>query len=388
MDTKKHRSARYFIELARQKAAQGREEVFGNIADLFLDERVRLSDRERSVMTGILRTLIAEVETALRRELSGLVADRDDVPAGLKSSLAGIGTEIARPILMRSQALRSPELVELIRFRGREHRLAIAMRPSLNSNSGDTGPAGSENDVIEALLRHPDPELAQHASDYLVAEAGRIDRLRMPVLRAADLPAGLALRLHWWVSAALRQHLTRHFPVDPSMIDDQIEAATLTVVSRQESDSIAIAALARQLMEKWADIEPPKFPLLIGLVQAGRIAAFLAGLSQFARIPEPAARRIALQGDGESLALLCKAFGVDREGLSTLAALLENAGGGTGQLPSDVRNSILAFYDKITKGNARAALDFWRRDPEFVSAIEEVGAATDAQATEDPPTSE
>lgn len=388
MDTKKYRAARHFIELARHKAAEAREVIFGNIADLFLDERVRLSDRERSLMTGILRSLIAEAETALRREISALLADRDDVPAGLRSILARKNVEIARPILMRSPALRSPELVELVRFRSREHSLAIAMRPSLNSNSDNVGAAGGENDAIEALLRHADPELAQHASDYLVAEAGRIDRLRMPVLRAADLPADLAERLHWWVSAALRQYLIESFPIDPSVIDDRIEAATLAVLDRQESDRGGIAALARKLFEKWAESEPPTLPLLVGLLQAGRIAAFLAGLSHFAKIPESVARRIALQGDGESLALLCKASGVDREGFSALAATLENAGGGTGQLPPDVRNSILAFYDKITKGNARAALDFWRRDPEFVSAIEEVGPVTDYQSTEDPPTSE
>ena len=382
MDTKKHRSARYFIELARQKTARGREEIVGNIADLFVDERARLSDRERSLMTGILRSLIAEVETALRLELSRLLSDRDDVPAELKSSLARKNDEIARPILMQSQALRSSELVELVRFRGREHRLAITMRPSLNSNSGDAGPAGGEDDVIEALLHHADPELAQHASDYLVAEAGRIDRLRMPVLRPADLPAELERRLHWWVSAALHQHLTRAFPVDPTMIDDQIEIATRAVLDRQSPDDVAIAAPARRLIEKLAKSEPLSPSLLIRLVQAGRIAAFLAGLSHFAKIPEPTARRIALQGDGESLALLCKASGIDRGAFSTLFEMLENAVLGTGQLPSDVRNSILAFYDKITKGNARAALNFWRRDSEFVRAIEQVGPAD-----EDPPTS-
>ncbi len=334
-------------------------------------------------MTAILRSLIADIETALRQELSGMLADRDDVPAELKSALAGKSVEIARPILMRSPALRSPELVELVRFRGREHWLAITLRPSLNSNSGDAGSASGESDVIEALLHHSDTELAQYASDYLVAEAGRVDRLKMPVLRAADLPADLARRLHWWVSAALRGHLTTEFSVDPTVIDDRIEAATLAVLQRYASDNVAIAALAQRLMESLAKSEPLSGAFLIRLVQAGRIAAFLAGLSHIAKIPEQTARRIALQGDGESLAMLCKASGIDREGFSTLFELIRNAAIGTGQLPSDVRNSILAFYDKITKGNARAALNFWRRDPEFVSAMEQVGPAA-----EDPPTSE
>ena len=383
MDTAKFSSARDFIELARRKTAENRKEIIGNIADLFLDDRVRLSDRERSLMTGILRSLIAEVETALRHELSSLLAERGDIPDELKSALARKSLEIARPILMRSRALRSPDLVEFVKIRGREHSLAITMRPSLASDAGDARPAGGDDDVVEALLRHSDPDLVQHASDYLVAESERIDRLRMPVLRPADLPADLALRLHWWVSAALRAHLVNEFSVNPTVVDNQIETATLVVAQRHASAGLAIAALGRRLIEKLVETEPVTAELLVRLVQAGRVPAFLAGLSHFAKIPEPTARRIVLRVDGESLAILCKASGVDRDGFLSLYELVAHASVGTGQLPSDARNSILTFYDAITKGNARAALNFWRRDPDFVSAIEQVGPATD-----DPPTSE
>lgn len=383
MDTRKPRSARDFIELARRKSAESREELFGNIADLFFDEGARLSDRERSLMTGILRSLFADIEAALRRELSASLADRGDVPEELKSLLAQDGADIARPILMRSRALRTPELVEIVKFRGREHGLAVAMRPSLARDAGEPGPAGGEDDAIEALLRHSDPELVQHASDYLVAEAERTDRLQMPVLRPADLPDDLALRVHWWVSAALRAHIVNAFAVNPTMIDDQIESATRAVVGRHGSAGTAISEAARRLIERLAVFEPVTMDLLIRLLRSGRIPAFIAGLSQFAAIPQPTARRIALQADGESLAIVCRASGVDRDGFLALCELVSDRAGGSGQLPSDARDSILAFFDAISKGNARAALNFWRRDPEFVSAIEQV-----APATKDPPTSQ
>ena len=68
MDTRIPRSLRDFIELARRKTAESRSELFGNIADLFLNDEVRLSDRERALMTGILRSLIAAVESGLLSE--------------------------------------------------------------------------------------------------------------------------------------------------------------------------------------------------------------------------------------------------------------------------------------------------------------------------------
>lgn len=383
MDTRKPRSARDFIRLARQKTADSHKEIFGNITDLFLDDSVRLSDRERSLMIGILRSLITEVETELRVELSGRISERRDVPDALKSELAHRSAEIARPILMQSQALRSPDLVEAIKFRCGEHRLAITMRPSLATDTGDAGPEHGDEDVIEILLHHSDPDLVQRASDYLVAEAERVDRMKMPVLRSADLSEDLARRVHWWVSAAMRTHIVSSFSVNQTVVDTLIETATQDVLERRASAGQAIAVLARRLIDTLAEWEPVTADLVVRMVQAGRIPVFLAGLARFAQISEVTARRVALRADGESLAILCKATGVDRDGFLALHEAVAGAAAGTEQLPSVARNSILAFYDTITKGNARAALNFWRRDPEFVSAIEQVGLAA-----KDPPASE
>lgn len=383
MDTRKLRSTRDFIRLARQKAAESRKEIFGNITDLFLDDGARLSDRERSLMIGILRSLITDVETALRGELCDRMSGRKNLPDALKAELARRNAEIARPILMHSQALRSPDLVEAVKFRCREHRLAIAMRPSLASDTGDAGPETGEEDAIEALLRHSDPELVQQASDYLVAEAERVDRLKMPVLRSADLPEALAQRVYWWVSAAIRAHIVTAYSANPTVVDSLIETATRDLLERHASAGQPVSLLARRLIDKIAESEPLTVDLVLRMVHAGRIPAFLAGLARFAQVSEVTARRVALRADGESLAILCKASDVDRDGFLALYRAVAGAAADTEQLPLVARNSILAFYDTITKGNARAALNFWRRDPEFVSAIEQVGLAA-----KDPPASE
>lgn len=380
MDRKIPRSAHDFIELARRKTAESRKELFGNIADLFLDDRARLSDRERSLMTGILRSLIAEVEKEVRQELSIRLTEREDAPPELLVALADDEIEIARPILMRSQVLRDPDLIEIVKHRGREHWLAISMRPALTAEASDATAAAGEEDVVEALLRNPDAELTQLAMDYLVAEAERIDRLKMPLLTRPDLPPELAIRIYWWVSAALRQHILTEFALDQTMVDDFVEATTQDVSGRQVASRPNVGEAARRLIAKLAGSEPMTPDLLIQFIRAGRIPAFLAALSHFCAIPEVLARRIALEADGESLAVLCKAADIDRDAFATLFELVRHATARGGQLPTEARNSILSFYDTIAKGNARAALDFWRRDPSFVSAVEQV-----APAAPDPP---
>lgn len=382
MDTRRPRSLRDFIELARRKTAESRSELVGNIADLFLSDAVRLSDRERALMTGILRSLIATVESALLQELTAIVGERGDLPEALRPLLSGRSVEITRPILMASPALQAPQLVELVKYRSREHQLAVAMRPSLTSDAADHGATPDGGDAIEELLRDADDSLSRAASEYLVAESERIDRLKMPLLALADLPAGLARRLHWWVAAALRAHVVDALSVSPTYIDSHIEAAARGAADRHTVDGAGIAAQAGRLIERMAEADPLTVATLSRLVQAGRIPAFIAGLAHFADLPWAVAQRIVLRPDGQSLAILCKASGVDGEGFLALHALISSVPAGTARLPTEDRNSILGFYDKVTKGNARAALGFWRRDPQFISAMEEV-----SPVAEEPPAS-
>ncbi len=372
MDTRIPRSLRDFIELARRKTAESRSELFGNIADLFLSDDVRLSDRERALMTGILHSLIASVESGLLRELSALLTAQEDAPAALEPVLTRKTPEIARPILMRSRALRAPELVELVKFRCREHQLAVAMRPSLGARSADLATAGAEEDPIETLLSDGDTPLARQASEYLVAESERIDRLKLPLLAMADLPADIARRLHWSVAAALRVHMVDVLSISPAAIDGPLEASARAAADKEAESGVAMAEQARQLIDQLAHSEPLTVDVLTRLLRSGRVPAFVAGLAHIGRIPWPVAQRIVLGPDGQSLAILCKASAIDSDGLLALHALISSIPAGTARLPADERNPILAFYDKITKGNARAALDFWRRDPDFIRAMEQV----------------
>src|SRR3546814_10587860 len=66
-----------------------------------------------------------------------------------------------------------------------------------------------EEDVIEALIRNEDAELALQAVNYLVEESRRVDRFREPLLQRREMSPALAYRMFWWVSAALRRQIDR-----------------------------------------------------------------------------------------------------------------------------------------------------------------------------------
>lgn len=347
----------------------------GNIADLFLDERARLTDRERSLMTGILRALIHEVERELRRELAERLAELPGIPAELVGTLADGDDEIARPILMRGRALRSLGLIGAVKMRCREHRLATALRPGLSAEIATTAEPAAADD-IEALLRAGDKEAAALAEAYLVAEAKRVDRRQMPLLPLADLPPELVRLLFWAAAAALRVHLHRDPAVDPRGVDDAIEAATRGLLDNLPRPSApAVDLAARALLERVAETGSLDAALLLRLLRAGHVAAFLIGLAMVGDLPDALTRRVVFQADGISLAILCRACGIERAAFVDLFGLVHRGSAGTAQLPGETRDSILAFYDRMTMDNASAALAFWRRDPDFVSAIDQVAIA-------------
>src|SRR3546814_4662935 len=129
------RDLRFFLDLARRKTAQSRRTLFENVADLFIREGGRLSERERIQITGILHDLVADVERQVRVGLAERLKDRADVPSELVRLLANDEIDIARPILIGSPVLRDPDLIEIIHQRDQEYWLAITLRRPVSERS-------------------------------------------------------------------------------------------------------------------------------------------------------------------------------------------------------------------------------------------------------------
>ncbi|MCB9948599.1 MAG: DUF2336 domain-containing protein [Rhodospirillaceae bacterium] len=360
------------IELARDRRRASRQVLFSNVVDLFLSEETRISERERSLMTGILRDLIRDVEFALRKGLADRLKDSDDAPPELIALLANDEIEIAGPILRGSPALQDPQLVDVIRQRGREHWLAITMRRSLSGTVTDALVATGDADVIESLLGNANAELSRAALEYLVVESQRVDRFQRPLLLRSDVPADLAMRMYWWVSAALREHLLRHYAVDADRLDMAVEAtvdAEGTATAARRAGSAGRSA-TDALVNGIADATEVGPSLLIRLLRSGRIPVFVGLFARYADLPERAIRRIVLDGDGESLAMICRANRVDRNDFGTLFMLIQSAFGEQPSMPPQRLQHIMNLFDETRPDHAARALSVWRRHPEYLDAIE------------------
>lgn len=357
--------------LARDKSTDARSRLVENITDLFLSDEGRLSEHERALMSDILGKLVSQVETDIKKELANAIAAGGiDLP-DIAAQLAADDVEIARPLLERSQLLKDPDLIEIIRMRTDEHRMAIAMREEVSESVSNALVEFGNEDVVEALLNNHDAQLNKRAMEYLVAESRRVDRFQEPLLRRSDLPGDLAYRMYWWVSAALRKKILEDFDVDPVAFEQAVRrAASAVMIDQTEEQSTYVKA--QRLVRRMAENGELSIQFLLNALRQQRIAVFVAGMGELGGINFKTAWRIFSDTGGESFAVLAKAVGVDRNQFTSIYLLVVQAREGGAPMAPGVIKGILELFDATSEANARGALQVWQRDSAYQEAIEEL----------------
>jgi uncharacterized protein (DUF2336 family) len=371
------------VRLARDGSRSGRRVLLDNVTDLFLANENRLTDRERAIMGDILRKLVSEVEGAVRKSLAERLSRVPGAPHDLIVVLANDEIEVARPVLMQSRVLRDPDLIEIIKHRGREHLLAIALRSPLSEMVSGMIVETADEDAVLALLKNPDARISRHAFEHVVVEAERVDSYQEPLVRRQDLPADLAMKLYWSVSAALRAYILARHEFDETMLDDFIEDTTRVVAEADDRDRTA-EATAADLVRSLAERDRLDLDFAITALRQGKIQVFLAAFARLARVPAEMARRIFFDAGPESLAIVLRGIGADRATYSTLF-LLGRQARDKGVVPPAELNQALRFFDTLTRERAGAALAYWRRSPAYAAAVTDLASDAAGLGLDGPP---
>ncbi len=213
------------VRLARDKSQKSRTILVTTINDLYSDEEALLTEQDRAIMVDIIRQLIHEVEVSVRHTLAERLAEQGDAPEDLVVTLANDEIEVAHAILIKSEVLKDPELIEIVQYRTMEHQVAIAIRPKISERVSDALVGTDNEEVITTLLSNEGALISNTTMGHLVEQSGRVTGYQKPLVQRHDLPNELAKKLYWAVSAALRTHIVANFDLDPAYIDEDMEAA-------------------------------------------------------------------------------------------------------------------------------------------------------------------
>ncbi|MDQ3144990.1 MAG: hypothetical protein M3Q57_08980, partial [Pseudomonadota bacterium] len=219
--------------------------------DLFLDDRARLTEQERALMSAMLGGLIEQIADEIRLALSSehsaaAERDRDHV--------------VAR--LWRRGQLDRPLLIELLVRRADEQSIAAACRDSRRDGSAA---------AVEQLVGDEDGEVASAAMGLAVARGRRRDRFGRLGIEFDDVPAEEAVYLVHLVAAAMRGGIEG----DAVAIDEALAAAATRLLGRHhEGRRIEMRAVA--LAAALVDRRGPDDELVAALAAEGDSALLAA----------------------------------------------------------------------------------------------------------------
>ena len=122
------------------------------------------------------------------------------------------------------------------------------MTESVSNALVETG----NSDVIKTMLDNSGAEISARTLEFLVDQSKTIDSYQNPLLHRKDLGSDLARRMYWWVSAALRKHITDAFNLSTEEIEEFLENAVDHVVLGEAAENNVNkgTALAGQLNQE------------------------------------------------------------------------------------------------------------------------------------------
>ena len=358
---------RNLLDLAHDRTTQGRSFLVSAIGDLMGDHGRILTLQERVLINDILKKLIQDVARPVRKALAEKLALSPHAPREVTTLLANDEFDIASPILLNSVLLEDDDLMEIVKHRSISHRLAIAMRRSLNEPVCDELVATNSVDVIKALLENHGARISVATMGYLVDQSKTLDVYQEPLLRRSDLPQDLAKRMYYWVSAALRQFIVENFAVDTVELDIALGAIAQQQAHKAppHSGDDPAANLARQLAER-QDLTPD---IIVETLRRGETPLFEAMLGERIGVRPILARKLIYDSSGEGLVVACRAAGIDRSSFVTLFMLMQRARNDPMTRDPYLMSKSLELFDRLGTDTAKKLVERWTVDPEYLKSI-------------------
>ena len=337
-------------DAARLLLAAARERFAVAATDLLLPEQARLSEWQRLTAANLLSRLIRSIEDALRVPLAEHFAGHETVHAALSSA----HVPIALPILERAGALSDSDLGTVLVRRVEEHRFWKAYGQ------------GTGEDLLYALVRDADADLASEAMEMVIARSRRFDRFQEPVLGHVDLPAELQHKLVWLVAAALRHYLVQQHGL--RAVDAAVEAAASAFVA-QYDEGAGLEAAAVRLSRRLHTLGRLDGAILTRALSEGMLPLFIAGLGVRAGLDHAAAWEILSDPRGRGPALLLRAGTIERDDAAAILLLLNSRGRLFSGAEGDAAAEQLELYDSLDSVSAAEVMRLWQADPAYRASV-------------------
>jgi uncharacterized protein (DUF2336 family) len=344
------------IALAHEPSSERRRELLRQVTDLFFTVPEPQQRPEMPLFDSVMGQLAGEMEEAVRAELADRLADAPSPPPRLLRRLAADTAEVASPVLTRSPALTTEDLLHVTRTGDQNHLRAISLRAHVPEQVSDAIVERADDHTLGVLLRNDGAELSRAAHETAVERASVNPDLHAAVVDRHALPIDLLNEMYFVVEAQLRDRiLEKNAELDTSALDAALEAGRKRLATRDGAlpPDYAEAEVAVRRLREAGKIGPSA---LAAFLRNGEVTRFLVALSEMADVDFHTARRILERRQIDALAIICKAADFDRSLFLTFAVLVlgseENAIGRAREYGE--------LYMTLPRESALRTIRFWR----------------------------
>jgi len=339
-------------QLATNPQGTTREEIFLAVASLYRVQGAYLSERERSLMQDILERLARDVATAIRVGFAERLAGDSSAPHDLILLLAADRIEVARPLILHSPLLTETDLLRMLTENGEACREAVATRDHIGEPLTDVLAKSDSNAVLMTLARNATARISQAAFETLVEKSKALMALQNPLACRADLPPALAARMCDFAPEALKAFIVQNFKIKDARRNAvaPIERATECEPQRQPAEG------AQRLIDKLAISGQLRASFLLRVLHQGQIDLFDLAFAKLLNIPVAEQRHKFYETGPKSVALACRAVGIDRCVFATVFNLSRQARNMRPILSPPEQAEVQAVFAGFTKAGALSEL--------------------------------
>ena len=328
------------------------------VSDLCFARDAKLETRELEHVFAIIETLVDQADVRVRCKLAEHLSAREDVPHDLLLYLASDEIDVAFPVLAWSNLLSDDDLIGLIIKHARDHQMAIAQRANIAPTVSEALVQTDDKDVVVTLLRNDGAQISDDTYGRLATDSIWIPEYRAPIVEREDVSPEIAGRIYAWVGDALQSAIAERFEFDDVTLNDLMAAAIAEAVrdTRRDSTTPRLKSLGKARLLRASD-------LLLDLLRTGRMARFEQDFCTLTDLPHHVAYSAMRKSGANGVAILCKAFGFQKEIFSEMYFHLHGGRSNALFRTTEQYREAIIYFDSLKVEEARETLQVWKDVP-------------------------
>jgi uncharacterized protein (DUF2336 family) len=343
-------------EIVRHGDPTRRAEAARRISELFLQGAANFRPDHVDLFDGILIDLVPHSEPAARADLAERLSLLAKAPRCLVAQLAREDDiSIAGPLLRRSPVIDEGTLIEIARFKGQGHLLAMSERPALSPDLTDVIVRRGDREVVRRAAGNAGALFSQTGYSALIRRASQDGVLTLTVGQRDDLSAEHLKALLAGSIDVIRRRLfevvkpARQAEIKQAMSD--ISGVVAPVESRRDfapAQRTMIALHAAGGLNESA---------LLGFAKDHKYEESVAALSALSGVKIATLDRLIAGDRHDPILIVGKAIGL--EWATVRALILVRLGPNRVPSPADIESARLNFA-RLMPSTAERVVGFWK----------------------------